>query len=227
VANDSLQGPNIAKFVAGKLRARQVLIVGDPEAYSTELSASMASTLRSEGVTVRTATIPLDGADPAAAVKAMTASTDVVILALLQPTDATDVADAITKAGFRPRIVASDAMFDLNTFRVPGAYVSTFSPDLGSVPGGAKLVALYKSIFGDLAPFGGPSYVAMEAMLTAALSSCRDGQASRAGTSSAIGRVKLDHTILGRPVAFTRTGDLKDGSFSIYRIEGDGYVQVR
>ena len=227
VANDSVQGPTIAKFVSDHLKGKEVLVVGDPEAYSVGLTDSIKRQLHLDGVAVRSATIGLEGADPAPAVSAMTPSTDVVILALLQPTDATHAVDAITADGYHPTFIGADSMFDLNTFNIPGAYVSTFAPDLTALPGGAKLVTLYKSIFGDLAPLGGPSYVAMEVMLTAALKSCHNGEARRKGTAKAIGDVKLDHTILGTPVSFTKTGDLKDGTYSIYQIEGQGYSLVR
>ena len=115
-------------------------------------------------------------------------------------------------------------MFDLNTFDVPGAYVSTFAPDLSTVAGGNNLVRLYKEIFGDLAPYGGPSYVAMQVVLTAALDSCKDGMASRAGITRTIGNIHLDNTILGQSVAFDAHGDVKNGQFYIYRIEGGTFV---
>lgn len=227
VASDAVQGPTIAGFVAERLKGEEVLVVGDPEAYSVGLSEAIRSRLRHEGVSVRAATIDLEGGDPAPAVSEMTPKTDVVVLALLQPTDAKHVVSAITDDGYHPTFVASDAMFDLSTFNVPGAYVSTFAPDLDALPGGSKLVSLYKSIFGDLAPLGGPSYVAMEVMLSAALRSCSDGEASRKGTAAAIGGVELEDTILGTPVSFTKSGDLRDGNFFIYRIGGDGYSPVR
>jgi branched-chain amino acid transport system substrate-binding protein len=224
VANDSVQGPAIARFVATTLTPHRVLIVSDPEAYSAALTTSITSSLAERHVAASTVTIPLDHPDPATVVSAMTPATDVVVLALLQPRDAQAVADRIVAEGRHPTFVATDSMFDLANFDVPGAYVSSFAPDLDTVAGGDRLVGLYRQIFGSLAPYGGPAYVAMQVVLTAALATCRDGVASRAGVTRAIGQVRLGSTILGQPVAFDAHGDLEGGRFYLYRIEAGDYV---
>ena len=224
VANDSIQGPTVADFVASSLHPNNVLVVSDPEAYSQALTDSITSSLTSQGVKVSKITIPLDRPDPNAVLQAITSNTNVVVLALLQPTDGQTIANSIAVHGLHPAILATDSMFDLNTFDVPGAYVSTFAPDLSTVAGGNNLVRLYKEIFGDLAPYGGPSYVAMQVVLTAALDSCKGGVATRAGVSSTIGNIHLENTILGQSVAFDAHGDVKNGKFYIYRIEGGNFV---
>ena len=88
---------------------------------------------------------------------------------------------------------------------------------------GAATVRLYGEIFGDLAPFAATSYVAMETVATAALESCRDGQAARAGVVDALPDVSIPSTLLGSPVSFNSRHELVGGRYWMYRIEGGNY----
>lgn len=225
VPNDSVQGPSVAKFVSSKLSPTNVLVVSDPESYSQDLTASIASHLKKDHVAVDNVTIDLENPNPDDVVAAMTPQTDVVILDLLQPEAAKSVADAIEAQGLNPAIVATDSMFSLTTFNVPGAFVSSFAPDFSAVSGNGQLERVYRSIFGDLAPFGGPSYVAMDVVLSAALRSCVDGVATRPGVAREIAKTDLERTILGEPLSFDAHGDVVNGRFFMFRIEGERFVE--
>lgn len=223
VANDSVQGPDIANFIASDLSPRRVLVVGDSGAYSAALSKAITSVLAEKGVEVSRSSVDLKKPDPNAVLKAMTPDTNVVVLTGDSPV-AQSVADAIAAEEFHPVIVATDNMFDLDKFDVPGAYVFSFSPSVENVDGGERLLQTYRAIFGDLEPYGGPAYVAMQVILTAALDSCDNHEATRAGVTRGIRQVVLPSTILGYPVAFDSRGDLTGGRFFRYRIEGGRFV---
>lgn len=225
VANDSVQGPDIANFIASDLSPRHVLVVGDPGAYSAGLSKSIASVLAEKGVEFSVSSVDIQKPDYNAVLKAMTPDTNIVVLTLNDSRVGQSLADAFAAHELEPVIIASDNTFDLAKFDVPGAYVFSFSPSIEKVDGGEQLERTYREIFGDLEPYGGPAYVAMEVVLTAALDSCEDRQATRAEVTRRIRQVSLPSTILGYPVAFDSHGDLEGGRFYRYRIEGGRFVE--
>ena len=87
--------------------------------------------------------------------------------------------------------------------------------------------AVNSEIFGDLAPFAATAYVAMQAAATAALDSCRDGQATRAGVANALPKTAIKTTVLGSPVAFDEHHELIGSRYWMYRIEGGTYQLVQ
>ena len=114
-------------------------------------------------------------------------------------------------------------MFSLNDFNVPGAYVPTYAPDVSKMADGAATVKLYSEIFGDLAPFAATAYVAMETVATAALDSCRNGQATRDGVARALPDVRIPSTLLGNSVSFDAHHELIGSRYWMYQIEGGSY----
>ena len=141
----------------------------------------------------------------------------------VNPGDAQRLVDQIHAAGKDPTIVGGDTMFSLNDFNVPGAYVPTYAPDVSKMADGAATVKLYSEIFGDLAPFAATAYVAMETVATAALDSCRNGQATRAGVAKALPDVSIPSTLLGNSVSFDAHHELIGSRYWMYRIEGGNY----
>ena len=107
-------------------------------------------------------------------------------------------------------------------FTKVGAYVSSYSPDLRKAPYGASIIRLYEAIFGDFSTFGGPAFTAMEVVATAALETCREGRATRAGVWKAVPAVEIDDSLLGQRVAFGDDHELKGGRFFMYRVEPNG-----
>ena len=85
---------------------------------------------------------------------------------------------------------------------------------------------LYKAVFGELAPFGGPAFSAMQVLATAALRTCKDGRASREGVWEALPTTKIQESVLGQDIEFTKDHELKNGRFYVYRIGPDDYQFV-
>ena len=141
----------------------------------------------------------------------------------VNPHDAQRLVDQIHAAGKDPTIVGGDTMFSLNDFNVPGAYVPTYAPDVSKMADGAATVRLYSEIFGDLAPFAATAYVAMQTVATAALDSCRNGQATRDGVAKALPDVRDFVHAPREPVSFDAHHELIDSRYWMYRIEGGNY----
>ena len=223
VANDSVQGPSIAQFIESSLKPKKVLVVVDDEPYSIGLAKGVVRTLKAKGVKVSTTKITLKQKDMSSVAQAVTPSTNVLVLPILLPEDGVNIVNAVRDSGKFPAIVAGDSMFSLTEFNVPGAYVSSFAPDVSITPQGKDTIKLYGQIFDDLAPYGGPAYVAMEVVLTAARKTCVNGSTTRAKVTKALPDVRLDSSILGQPLAFDANHDVVDGVFWVYRHAADSF----
>ena len=223
VANNNKQAKAIVGLVTSSLHPKTVLVVDDREVYSTNLARSIVKSLSKNHTKHDRASVDVGQPDYADVVAKIGPSTNVVVMPFVNPHDAQRLVDQIHAAGKDPTIVGGDAMFSLNDFNVPGAYVPTYAPDVSKTADGAATVRLYTEIFGDLAPFAATAYVAMQTVATAALDSCRNGQATRDGVAKALRDVRISSTLLGNPVSFDTHHELIDGRYWMYRIEGGSY----
>ena len=227
VPDDSIQGPTIAAFVAGPLGGGDVVIVHNPEPYSEGLAASVTRSLAAKGITpTAQLTAPTDAANYRPVIARIPRDTHVVVLPFLNASAADLFVRQLRATGRNPQIIGGDGMFVPTEFTQPGTYVSSYAPDLRKTRAGAEVIRLYQAIFGDLSPFGGPAYAAMESVADAALRSCRDGATSRSGVAAALATTNLSSDLLGTPIRFTSGGNLKDGRFHVYRITGNDYSEV-
>jgi branched-chain amino acid transport system substrate-binding protein len=226
VANNDKQAQTIVRLVTTSLRPKTVLVVDDREVYSTTLTEQIARSLATHHTNVDRASVNVRQRDDASVVAKIGPSTNVVVMPFVNADDAQRLVDQIHAAGKHPTIVGGDTMFSLNDFDVPGAYVPTYAPDVSKMADGAATVRLYSEIFGDLAPFAATAYVAMQTVATAALESCRNGQASRAGVAHALPGIKIPATLLGNSVAFDAHHELIGSRYWMYRIEGGSYELI-
>ena len=115
----------------------------------------------------------------------------------------------------------------MSAFDVPGAFVTTYAPDASILPRGRDIIRLYESIFGSFEAYGGPAYVAMEVVLTAAYAACaEDGTVTRRGVLQAMPDVRIEQTILGTPVSFTPEHELEGATVNVYRVTTRGFELV-
>lgn len=226
VASDALQAPRMAEFVADDLEAKGVLIVQDDEPYSAGLANAVFKQLEARGIKVQRVNVKVGQESYSEVVTRVTPQVDVVITPLLVASDARRVVTELHAAGKYPTIVGGDALF-VNAFGVPGAYVTTYAPDISRYPQGRDIIRLYESIFGDFEAFGGPAYVAMEVVLTAALDVCkRDGGVTRSAVTKEVPKVRLEESILAMPIAFDERHELEDARIHVYRVGLNGYELV-
>jgi len=87
---------------------------------------------------------------------------------------------------------------------------------------GANIIRLYEAIFGDFSTFGGPAFTAMEVVATAALQTCSNGRATRAGVWKAVPDVEINDSLLGQRVSFDKNHELEGGRFFMYQVEPNG-----
>ncbi|MGA0121537.1 MAG: branched-chain amino acid ABC transporter substrate-binding protein [Gaiellales bacterium] len=227
VASDALQGPRLGSFIVEELQPSKVLVVANEgEAYSQGLARGITAGLDERGVPHEVVVVDMGQEDYSEVITRVDESVNVLAMPLLDPLDAKRLADELAAAGKYPTIVAGDSLF-VSAFAVPGAYVSTYAPDASALPRGREIVRLYESIFGSFEAYGGPAYVAMEVVLTAAYAACaEDGTVTRRGVLTAMPDVRIEETILGTPVAFTPEHELEGATIQVYRIGTRGYELV-
>lgn len=226
VASDALQGPRIAEFIGRRLKPKTVLVVEDDEAYSAGLADRIIEKLNAQGIPNQRVRVTLGQKSYKDVIARVTGSVNVIAMPLLLPTDGKRLATELRAAGKYPTLIGGDSLF-VGAFSVPGAYVSTYAPDASAQPQGREIMYLYQSIFGTFESYGGPAYVAMEVVLTAALTACHaNGDVSRNQVTKALPTVRLDDTILGTPVSFDHRHELNDAVVHIYQVGPRGFKLV-
>jgi branched-chain amino acid transport system substrate-binding protein len=222
VADDSLQGPAIARYIQKDLKGTNVVIVQQSDTYSKDLAASVAKTLSNRGVTNTRISVGTGTDNYAADVAKIGADVDVVVLPFVNAPQAEVFATALTAAGRTPKIIGGDALFG-SSFNVPGATVATFLGDMTRNAYGRKVAATYEAKYGKLDQSGAGAYTAARAVMAAGRESCKIyGMANRDGVATEMPDVRLAQSIFGTSIAFQRNGNVKGGVIHFWRVLPNG-----
>ena len=117
------------------------------------------------------------------------------------------------------KLFGSDGLFAPGVWKITGSYDSAFPYN----PAAAAVKAYIKAHHGNGEFFGLPSYVAAQVVVGAVTRACADGKATRTEVRKLIAKTRLKTTILGFPVSYTRSGEMKlPASYGIYQIQSDG-----
>jgi branched-chain amino acid transport system substrate-binding protein len=235
VPNDDQQGPRVANYIRSPLRFTRVVIVDAQNSYSTGLSDTVERLLRARNLTVRRESVnEAATTDFSALVARIPADTQAVYIPWQLAPKAQLFGQQLRAAGKRAVLFGSDGLFDPDSFRIPGSYVSFFPINLRS-----PVITAYRRGpgRGKSELFGLPSYVAAEVIGRAIDRACANGTATRAEVRRFINstRITQRQSLLGFAIRFmqARRGVLGAGdmatpaNFGIYRINNNGvYVRV-
>jgi branched-chain amino acid transport system substrate-binding protein len=219
VPKDSVQGPTLVAHIRGRLKAKRVAVVDDNTAYARRLATEVASLLRARGVVVRRESVRRRKADFARVAARVPKRTTVVFLPWTVARDAQLFVRELRRQERRAVIVGSDGL-DSADFKLAGAYVSAFAPDIRSVAGNDAFIRGYRDRF--VSNFGPPAYVATQAAIVAVRRACADGNATRAEVEQLLRRTSIRRTVLGGRLRFTPRGDAAGARFAIFRLGPDG-----
>jgi branched-chain amino acid transport system substrate-binding protein len=235
VPNDDQQGPRVANYITGTLKATRVAVVDAQNSYSTGLSDTVQNILRGHGVTVQRESVSeADTTDFSSLAARISASTQVVYIPWQLAPKGQLFAQALRSQGKRAIMFGSDGMFDPDSFKIPGSYVSFFPVDLKN----GILTAFRKGPGGGKSElFGLPSYMAAAVVGDAIDRACKNGTASRAEVRREINKTNIPKrkSLLGfntkfvqKPKAPVGYGDMATpANFGIYKISANGvYVRV-
>lgn len=235
VPNDDQQGPRVANYIRGTLHHTRVAVVDAQNSYSTGLSDTVQRILRAGGVTVQRESVSeADTTDFSSLAARIPANTQSVYIPWQLAPKAQLFGQALRAQGKRAILFGSDGLFDPDTFKIPGSYVSFFPIDLrnGIINAYRKGPGRGKSEL-----FGLPSYQAAAVVGEAIDRACKNGSATRAEVRGQVNRTNIPkrRSLLGFNVKFVQTprgvvgrGDMQaPANFGIYRISANGtYVRV-
>ena len=220
VGSDNAQATSDAAFMVKKLHAKRVFLVDDQESYSTGIAATATAYLKARGVKVDRESVSQKATDFSSLVSKIADGTSVVFLPWQVAANAQLFYEQMREQGKNAKIFGSDGL-DSGDFKAEGRYISSFARDIRGTPGTAGLIKAYESRYGSKwGTFGPPAYVAMQAVLTAYKTACKDHKATRAEVLADMRKVKIGRTILGQPLSFNAHGDNPSARFYVYQIKG-------
>ncbi len=219
VPPDSVQSVAVANQIR-KLKATRVAIVDDQETYGVGLSDEVQRILRSRNVTVQRESVAATASDFSSLIARIPSNTQIVYLPWQIASKAQLFGQQLREQGKNATLFGSDGLFDPSTFKISGSYLSFFPVSRTS-----PLVAAYKrSHGGDAQYFGAPTYAATQVVTEAVTRACKDGKATRAEVRNQIKRTNIaaKNSVLGLRIRFSANGDVRGGTFGIFRIAANG-----
>jgi branched-chain amino acid transport system substrate-binding protein len=228
VPNDSVQAPTIANYVAGTLKAKNVVVVDSQDDYSLPLAQAVSKRLSAAGVTVTRQSVSADDTDFSSVVANVGSNVDVVVFATQVATAANTMANQLREQGKKAVVFASDGAYSPDQFKPRLGYVSVFAPDINFDPKAKAIVAAYKrwSKGKSFGAFGPATYMAGQVAMNAIKNACADGKVTRAEVVQATQRTNIPSIISKDPIRFDAKGDVRGGKFVIYKITNGKYSPV-
>ncbi len=223
VARDDEQGPTAANFIIKQLHAKQVMIVDDQSSFSTGLAESATAVLQKAGVTVDRESVQQSATDYSSLIAKIGSSTDLVFLTWQLPANIKLFVQQLHVQGKTTPTFAT-------AFDGGADYVSSFSVNAHTYAPDQAITKQYEATYGTnfTGEFGPPSYVAAQVIMTAADSLCAAHKpVTRTAMLASIRKVRIAHSIIGRPIAFDRNGDLINGRFYIYKLVNGNYQLIQ
>jgi branched-chain amino acid transport system substrate-binding protein len=235
VPNDDQQGPRVANYIRQNLRHTRVAVVDAQNSYSTGLADTVQGILRNGGVNVQRESVnEADTTDFSSLAARIPANTQTVYVPWQLAPKAQLFGQALRSQGKQAVLFGSDGLFDPDTFRIAGSYVSFFPINLTS-----PVISAYRRGpgKGKSELFGLPSYAAADVVGRAIDKACANGQATRAEVRRFVNRTNIPkaQSLLGFRIKFVQRrrgvlgpGDMESpANFGIYRINNRGaYVRV-
>lgn len=227
LANDAVQGPAVATFMADTLGAQKVMVVDDQSEYGTGLADNVIATLEDKGVEHDTSSLNPDAADYASTVNAArSADPDVVYFAGYY-SDAAKLVKQMRDSGMDQRFVSSDGSLDQELVKgakdaAEGALLScTCSWAVGSDdPKVQAFAKTYKTEYGyDPATYSSEGYDAARAFLMAIGEGNTDPESINEYLKT------VDFQGVSKQIKFEDTGELASKDVFIDEVV-DGKIQL-
>jgi branched-chain amino acid transport system substrate-binding protein len=226
VPNDSIQAPTVVNFVAGKLRARNVVVIDSQDDYSVPLAGAISRGLRGRNVTVSRESVSADDTDFSSIVANVGSNVNVVVFATQVASAANTLSNQLREQGKRAIVFGTDGAYSPSEYKPRNGYVSSFAPDLNLVPSARQIVREYKRFSNNrtFGTFGPPTYMAGWIAMAAIERACANGSASRAEVTTNVRRSSTP-SILGGSIRFNLAGDIRGGGqFTVFKVTNGKYT---
>jgi branched-chain amino acid transport system substrate-binding protein len=220
VPSDAAQAPTVANWMTKKLKWKRVYIIDDQETYSQGLADGVQKILRARGVKVTRDSISQTASDFSSQIAKIPGNTQGIYIPWQLAPQAQTFGQQLRAAGKgKIKLFGSDGLFAPGIWKIAGSYDSAFPYN----PNDRAVKAYIKAHHGDGEFFGLPSYVAAQVVVGAVTRACADGKATRAEVRRKIANTKLKTSILGFPVSFARSGEMRaPANYGIYQIQSNG-----
>jgi branched-chain amino acid transport system substrate-binding protein len=223
VPRDDVQGPQDANFIADNLKPKKVMLVDDQTSYSTGLADAIIPVLKGKGITVDHESVNQKQTDFSSLVSKVDADTGVVVLPWQVAANAQQLGQNLAEQNKKAIIFGTDGLYSPDQFKIPGSYVSSFAPDITSIPSDADIAGRAKSKYGSFGTFGPPVYAAMHVVDEAISAVCKGGGTpSRSNVLAEIKKTNQAESILGQPIKFSPQGDLIGAKFFQFKLDAKG-----
>jgi branched-chain amino acid transport system substrate-binding protein len=224
VPPDAQQSKDVSRYISKVLKAKDVYIIDDQEAYSTGLADEVQSQLRGAGISVGRDGVSQQQSDFSSLIAKIPRTTDVVYIPWQLPPKGKAFGEQMRSAGKGSiKLMGSDGLFDPDFASVGTNVYDSFFPVSSK---SAVVKAFTRSHGGNGEFFGAPSYVAAQVVGEAIDRACKNGTASRAEVRAQIRRTKLKTSLLGIPISFDKFGDIKRKKFGIWKSNGTDFKPV-
>lgn len=227
-APDTVQAKSTADFMISRLHVKSVLAVDDQSAYGKPLADAVAKLLRAAHVKVARQSVTQKTSDFSSVITSMAGDTDLVYLALQIPQKMQLFGTQLKEQGKNVKVFLSDA--GGSGVNLPGAYFSTFGPDITHYGPAQPILKIYRKKYGAKAPvtaFGPLAYVSGQVVVDAVARACKDGTATRAEVLKQLHNTHLKTSIFGDPISFNSRGDRIGAHFFQFQITKKGPVPVK
>ena len=224
VPHDGIQGPQIVAYVAGNLKAKQVVVIDSQDDYSVPLSGAVARGLRARNVTVSRESVAADDTDFSSIVANVGNDVDVVVFATQVATAANTLSNQLREQGKDAIVFGTDGAYSPSQFKPRSGYVSVFAPDPHFDPSARSLIRQYNRYSKNKAfgAFGPATYMAGLVAMNAIEKACGDGTTNRAEVTRQVRRTNIP-SIFGGRLKFSAKGDPLPTRFVIYKITNGKY----
>lgn len=224
VPPDAQQSKDVSSYILKTLKAKNVYIIDDQEAYSTGLADEVQAQLKAAGVSVSRDGVSQQQSDFSALIAKIPRSTDVVYIPWQLPPKGKALGEQMRSAGKgNIKLMGSDGLFDPAFASVGTNVYDSFFPVSSKSP---IVKSFTKAHGGNGEFFGAPSYVAAQVVGQAIDRACKNGTASRAEVRAQIRKTKLKTSLLGIPISYDKYGDIKRKKFGIWKSNGTDFKPV-
>ncbi|WP_228563118.1 branched-chain amino acid ABC transporter substrate-binding protein [Catenulispora rubra] len=224
VANDSVQGPAAADYMAKVLKAPNVYVVDDKTQYGQGLSTAIVGELKKDGVTVETESAPQGTQDYSQLASKVASSGSKAMYYAGYYADGGVFAKALKAAGYTGTMVTGDGSKDPNFITTAGQDAAEgwqftcpcFDP--ASDPKFSAFVTAYKAL-SNAAPgtYSIEGYDAANVIISV-LKGLNTTSPTRAAVAAGVATV--DYQGLSKEIKFTPTGDISGTAIYAYKIVG-------
>ena len=232
VPGDYIQGPSDANFMISKLNVKKVVLIDFQEPYSVGLADAAQLVLKAKGVTTIRESTSVRTTDFSSLVTKVPSDADIVFFPTQQPEDAQTFGQQLLEQGKKAKVFGGDGTNSPDKFKLTGAYVSNFAPDISGFAYNKPLIDGWKKDNPNaaLGSFGPPTYLAVQVALNAIKRACDLGKGQiqdRRDVVRNVKRITVKNSILGGDFRFsTKSNDPLNAKFYIFQIQSNGTYKL-